>query len=126
MYIGKLANLTGCTPKAIRLYEQLGLFEAPPRRGRYRIYTPHHVDIVRMIRTAQAAGFKLAELAVVLAAKQREQRFPLELVQAGIQAKRLQVQAQIAELHALDAQLIALGQETARLFAEQSPQQCSH
>ena len=126
MYIGKLAKLTGCTPKAIRLYEELGLFAAPQRQGRYRIYAPSHVDLVRLIRIAQAAGFRLAELGALLATKQREQRFPLELAQVGIQAKRLQVQAQIAELHALDARLVELGQEATRLFSEQSPQQCSH
>ncbi|MBC9250204.1 MerR family transcriptional regulator [Pseudomonas alcaligenes] len=126
MYIGKLAKLTGCTPKAIRLYEELGLFAAPPRQGRYRIYTPQHVDIVRLIRIAQAAGFKLAELSGLLASKQREQRFPLELAHLGIATKRLQVQAQIAELHTLDARLVELGEEANRLFAEQSPQRCSH
>lgn len=126
MYIGKLAKLTGCTPKAIRLYEELGLFAAPQRRGRYRIYAPYHVDLVRLIRIAQAAGFRLAELGTLLAAKQPGQRFPLELAQAGIRAKRLQVQAQIAELHALDAHLVELDQEASRLFAEQSPQRCSH
>lgn len=126
MYIGKLAKLTGCTPKAIRLYEELGLFAAPQRQGRYRIYAPYHVDIVRLIRIAQAAGFKLAELSGLLAAKQREQRFPLELAHLGIAAKRLQVQAQIAELHTLDARLVELGEEADRLFAEQASQRCKH
>jgi DNA-binding transcriptional MerR regulator len=124
MYIGKLAKLTGCTPKAIRLYEELGLFEAPPRQGRYRVYTPHHVYIVRLIRVAQSVGFKLAEMGEVLAEKQLKQRFPLELANAGIELKRLQVQAQIAELHALDARLVELQQEVSRLFAEQPQQQC--
>lgn len=123
MYIGKLAKLTGCTPKAIRLYEEMGLFEPPQRQGRYRIYTAHHVDIIRLIRSAQSAGFKLAELGGVLAEKQQQQRFPLELATAGIEAKRLQVQAQIAELHALDDHLVQLRQDITRLFSEQ--QSCS-
>lgn len=124
MYIGRLAQLGGCTPKAIRLYEEMGLIEAPQRQGRYRIYTPHHVDVVRLIRAAQGAGFKLAELAGVLEAKRTQQRFPLELVSAGIEAKRVQVQAQIAQMHALDARLVALGQELQRLFGEQPQQPC--
>lgn len=126
MYIGRLAKLTGCTPKAIRLYEELGLFEPPQRQGRYRIYTPHHVDIVRLIRAAQATGFKLAELGEVLAEKQRLQRFPLELVSAGIDSKRLQVQEQISDLHALDARLLELRHEMIRLFAEQPQQTCRY
>jgi hypothetical protein len=39
MFIGRLAHLTGCTPKAIRPYEQMGLINPPQRSGRYRVYT---------------------------------------------------------------------------------------
>ncbi|MGQ7862942.1 MerR family transcriptional regulator [Pseudomonas sp. 32A] len=56
------AKLTGCTPKAIRLYEQLGLINEPQREGRYRLYNAHHLQIVHLIRKAQVAGFKLAEM----------------------------------------------------------------
>ena len=38
MYIGEFARLAGTTPKAIRLYEQLGLLPEPRRRGKYRVY----------------------------------------------------------------------------------------
>lgn len=38
MFIGRLAHLTGCTPKAIRPYEQMGLINPPQRSGRYRVY----------------------------------------------------------------------------------------
>ncbi|WP_460154684.1 MerR family DNA-binding transcriptional regulator [Pseudomonas sp. S2_G10] len=34
LYIGELAKLSGCTPKAIRLYEQSGLL-SPQRHGSY-------------------------------------------------------------------------------------------
>ena len=33
MFIGQLAKLTGCTPKAIRHYEQLGLLPEPLRQA---------------------------------------------------------------------------------------------
>ncbi|MGH8349793.1 MAG: MerR family transcriptional regulator [Pseudomonas sp.] len=62
MFIGRLAKLTGCTPKAIRLYEQMGLINEPERDGRYRTYNAHHLEIVHLIRRAQIAGFKLAEM----------------------------------------------------------------
>lgn len=68
MYIGELAKLSGCTPKAIRLYEQLDLL-TPQRSGSYRLYTPHHLTLVQMIRSAQAVGFKLGEMSELLAAK---------------------------------------------------------
>ncbi|HUE92969.1 MerR family transcriptional regulator [Pseudomonas sp.] len=121
MYIGRIAELTGCTPKAIRLYESLGLLPEPGRRGTYRFYTPHHVDIVRIIRVAQSAGFKLSELGTLIEEKNRQNRFPLELANEGIEAKRLQVQAQVAALKALDQRLIELKRDINVLFA-QAPQ----
>lgn len=121
MYIGRIAELTGCTPKAIRLYERLGLLPEPSRRGTYRFYTPHHVDIVRIIRVAQSAGFKLSELGTLIEEKNRQNRFPLELANAGIEAKRLQVQAQVEALKALDQRLIELKRDINVLFA-QAPQ----
>ena len=38
MYIGKAAQLSGTTIKAIRHYEAIGLMPAPARRGGYRVY----------------------------------------------------------------------------------------
>ena len=43
MYIGRLSELTGATPKAIRLYESLGLIPVPRRQGAYRVYTDKDV-----------------------------------------------------------------------------------
>ncbi|WP_339409179.1 MerR family transcriptional regulator [Pseudomonas sp. EA_35y_Pfl2_R5] len=126
MYIGKVADLTGCTPKAIRLYESLGLLNAPSRQGRYRFYDTHHVTIIRMIRAAQAAGFKLVEMAPLLKEKERQQVFPLELANQVIAAKRQQVQADIAALKALDERLAGLHTEVNLVFAEPTSQAFSH
>lgn len=125
MYIGKLAKLTGCTPKALRLYEKLGLLPEPERRGTYRVYTPHHLDIVRIIRTAQSVGFKLGEMGTLIEAKKSLDHFPLELANQGIESKRLQLQAQIEALQAMDGQLIALKGEINRLFAADTAQRCA-
>ncbi|NRR33000.1 MerR family transcriptional regulator [Oxalobacteraceae bacterium] len=62
MYIGELARLCGVTPKAIRHYEGLGLLGVVRRAGAYRVYLARDVQLVSMIRQAQALGFKLAEL----------------------------------------------------------------
>lgn len=117
MYIGKVAELTGCTPKAIRLYESLGLLLTLSRQGRYRLYNAHHVAIIRIIRVAQAAGFQLAEMQPLLKEKERQQAFPLELANQGIAAKRQQVQADIAVLIARDKRLVELQAEVNALFA---------
>ncbi|HZX18178.1 MAG TPA: MerR family transcriptional regulator [Pseudomonas sp.] len=125
MYIGKAADLTGCTPKAIRLYESMGLLPAPSRQGRYRLYNAHHVAIIHIIRVAQAAGFKLIEMVPLLKEKERRQVFPLELANQEIAAKRQQVQADIAALTALDERLVELQAEVNVLFATPVSQACS-
>ncbi|MDF3160639.1 MerR family transcriptional regulator [Pseudomonas proteolytica] len=119
MYIGELAKLTGCTPKAIRLYEQLGLL-TPQRRGSYRLYTAHHLTLVQMIRRAQAAGFKLGELSELLAAKQHQAPFPLALANQGIEAKRLELQAQILVLQDRQQHLTQLQHQINQQFAPAS------
>ena len=62
MRIGELARLAGTTPKAIRLHEALGLLGAAARVGSYRQYGESDLDRVRLIRQAQALGFRLSEL----------------------------------------------------------------
>jgi DNA-binding transcriptional MerR regulator len=117
MFIGQLAKLTACTPKAIRHYEKLGLLPEPQRQGSYRCYDEHHVTLVRMIRQAQAVGFKLTEILPLIAEKLHGQRFPLGLANLGIEQKRQQVQSEIEALQRLDQQLLQLKQEINQLFA---------
>jgi DNA-binding transcriptional MerR regulator len=116
MYIGELARLSGCTAKAIRLYEQMGLL-SPQRRGNYRLYTAHHLTLMQMIRTAQAVGFKLGEMSELLAAKQHQAPFPLALANQGIEVKRLELQAQILALQDRERQLTLLQQQINQQFA---------
>ncbi|MHC8315014.1 MerR family transcriptional regulator [Pseudomonas sp. LB3P31] len=120
MYIGRLARLTGCTPKAIRLYEQMGLINEPEREGRFRIYDSHHVDIVNLIRKAQRAGFKLAEMSPLISAKNQLRAFPLTLANEAVDAKRQQLLGKIAELQALDLHLIELRAEMNSKYAPTS------
>lgn len=62
MRIGTLAALSGATPRAIRLYERLGLLDGVARHGSYRHYAASHLERIRLIRQAQQLGFRLAEL----------------------------------------------------------------
>ena len=123
MYIGEIAELTGCTPKAIRLYERLGLIPQPKRRGNYRVYTDYDVKLVRSIRAAQAVGFKLSELGTLIKEKIRQDRFPLELANQLIEVKRLQVRQQIATLEYLDVRLVDLKHELNLTYAQEVPVQ---
>ena len=116
MFIGRLAGLTGCTPKAIRLYEQMGLIPEPDRQGRYRVYTSHHLTLVRLIRRVQLAGFKLAEMVPLIAAKNTLKAFPVELANEAIDLKCQQIFQQIAGLQALAIHLDELKSEINSLF----------
>ena len=61
MYIGEISKLTCATPRAIRLYESIGLLNVK-RQGKYRVYTQSDVDFVFLIKQAQALGIQLSEL----------------------------------------------------------------
>ena len=119
MYIGELAKLALCTPKAIRLYEQMGLI-TPQRVGSYRLYSAHHVKLVQMIRQAQAVGFKLGEMRELLAAKQHQAPFPLVLANQGIEAKRVELHTQIRALQNRQEQLTRLQQQLNEQFGPTS------
>lgn len=118
MYIGKLAQLTGATPKAIRLYESIGLIPIPLREGKYRVYSDKDVALVHMIRRAQAVGFNLAELKELVALKAQNNQFPIELANELIAAKREKLRRDMDKIMSLDQQLIALHEELNRTFGK--------
>ncbi|NVZ21030.1 MerR family transcriptional regulator [Pseudomonas costantinii] len=70
MYIGKAAQLSGTTIKAIRHYEAIGLLPAPQRQGQYRVYSEQNVELLMFIKCAQQLGFKLKELQEILQDRQ--------------------------------------------------------
>jgi DNA-binding transcriptional MerR regulator len=116
LYIGRVAEITGASCKAIRLYESLGILPTPKRRGKYRIYSERDVFLVHMIKFAQQFGFTLGELKEVLAAKVSRQSFPLELANALCEKKRAALCAEIDDLKARDQQIVAMQREMNRMF----------
>ena len=67
MRIGQLAAQTGYSVRTIRFYEQSGLLPAPSRTpAGYRSYDQDAVIRLRFVRSAQALGLSLAEIAEVL------------------------------------------------------------
>lgn len=118
MYIGKLAELTGASRKAIRLYESLGLIPEPERKGKYRVYSDNYVVLISMIRRAQAVGFHLSELKELVSHKSRNNRFPIELANTLINKKRDTLQKELRRIKSLDKQLIALSEELQQSFGQ--------
>lgn len=108
MRIGELAQRTGTTPKAIRLYEARGLLGKVARAGSYRHYGEADLARVLLIRRAQALGFRLSEL----------NDLPHIDTAAGwnrmaelVAGRRAAVAEELARLAALDAQLALLEAE---------------
>lgn len=128
MYIGEVAKLTGASLKAIRHYEALGLLGAVSRLGSYRVYAANDLLLIQLIKQAQGLGFRLAELAPLLAGGTGEPDWLA--FAAAIDAKRLSVSAEIARLQALDGRLQQVADETLNCLAaanavQSSTQQCS-
>ncbi len=115
-YIGKLAELTGATRKAIRHYEAVGLLPPPARRGSYRVYTGRDVFLVHVIKHAQSYGFSLAEVHDLVAAIGSQKRFPMKQAIAMVERKRVALRRQAAELRKLDRQLVGLMRDMRRHF----------
>ncbi len=68
LLIGEVARRTGRTAATLRHWEALGLLAAPQRVNGRRHYRPSVLDRIAVIELAQRAGFRLAEVAELLAA----------------------------------------------------------
>ena len=110
MRIGELGRLTGATPKALRLYEELGLLPAPRRLGSYRVYRREHLEAVVLIRQAQTLGFKLQELQQLATQGPLVQAVGLGLALQAVQQKRIELEQQIAAMQARAQRLDAFTQ----------------
>ena len=116
LYIGKVAEMTGASCKAIRHYESLGLLPTPQRRGKYRIYSEQDIFLVHMIKYAQTFGFSLVELKELAAAKVKKNQFPLKLANALFERKRAALHAEINALQKLELHLVDMEGEMNRIF----------
>ena len=110
MRIGELAAVTGCTPKALRLYEARGLLGTVARRGSYRHYGLKDVQRVQWIRQALALGFRLAALEPL---RTIETPDGAAAVLTLLQTRRSAIADELARLQAADTVLAELAVELA-------------
>src|SRR6476619_8428747 len=96
--IGGLAKAAGVGVETVRYYQRRGLLPEPPRPpGEVRRYGEAEVRRLRFIRSAQAAGFTLAEIKELIELDSADDRARArELARARVAA----IEAQIAELTA--------------------------
>jgi DNA-binding transcriptional MerR regulator len=105
MYIGKAAQLSGTTIKAIRHYEAIGLMPAPQRQGQYRVYSEQSVERLMFIKCAQQLGFKLKELQEILRDHHGDE-LPWNRADEAIANKKHQLAVQITVLQKMQAGLL--------------------
>ena len=72
--IGELARRTGVATSALRYYERIGLLPPAERVGQRRHYPPSVAERVALIRLYNDAGFTLAEIGRMLAARSQGRR----------------------------------------------------
>ncbi|GEM45130.1 MerR family transcriptional regulator [Deinococcus cellulosilyticus] len=90
--IGEIATLLGVSTKTLRHYQKLGLIEEPERTdGKYRLYTPRHLERLRQIRDLQQVGLKLHEVRFVLESEKPEQVLK-QLLKLKIQEMEREIQ----------------------------------
>jgi DNA-binding transcriptional MerR regulator len=68
--MGTLTKIAGVSDQTVRHYERLGLIKAIGRtKGGFRLFDPSVVDRFQFIRSAQAMGFTLEAIRVLLKGK---------------------------------------------------------
>lgn len=94
--IGEVAERTGLATSAIRYYEKEGLIPRVPRAGGQRRYTPQIVERIALIQLAQSAGFRIAEIKLLLSGFGRNTP-PGQRWRSLADRKREELEARIAE-----------------------------
>lgn len=108
MRIGEAADTVGINPKTIRYYEDIGLLPAPERTpAGYRDYTDGDVERLVFVKTAQRLGLSLAEVAEILAFRERGQP-PCTYVLDVLQRQVRDLDRRITELQDLRQELVDL------------------
>ena len=109
--IGGLAKAAGVHVETVRYYQRRGLLPEPPRPpGEIRRYGETELKRLRFIRSAQAAGFTLAEIAELLDLDASDDRARArELALARVTA----LDDKIAELQEARAALMGLAADCA-------------
>jgi MerR family copper efflux transcriptional regulator len=108
MKIGELARKTGKTPRALHLYEEMGLLQPPSRtEGGFRLYGPDEVARVYWICKLQDMGFSLPQIQSLLATVHASETAPeaMTSVRELFRAKLDETRAQVMRLLQLERDL---------------------
>lgn len=124
MLIGDLARRTGVSVKAVRYYERIGILPPPARtEAGYRVYTAKDQERLRFAKAAQAIGLRLDDIREILAFRDRGET-PCAYVRDRIRQEAAALDARIAELQALRAELRTLDRIAGTLPADAYGDDC--
>ena len=105
--IGRLAAAAGVGVETVRYYQRRGLLTVPERGAGARRYGENDLRRLRFVRSAQAAGFSLADIGELLALDAVDDRARArELAHARLAA----LDARIAEMRRTRAALAQLAE----------------
>lgn len=108
MKIGELARKTGKTPRALHLYEEMGLLQPSARtEGGFRLYGPDEVARVYWITKLQDIGFSLPQIQGLLGTVRRSETAPeaMNSVRELFRGKLEETRAQVTRLLQLERDL---------------------
>jgi len=105
--IGEASRRAGVTPHALRHYEALGLLRPRRSPSGQRLYGEEDLKRVGFVRRAAALGFSLGEIAEILRLRDGGEA-PCSWVRARLSEKVAAIEARIAELARLRAELLEL------------------
>lgn len=101
--IGTLARSAGVGVETVRYYQRRGLLPtASTKKGAFRVYGDPELTRLRFIRRAQTLGFKLDEIASLLALDEETDR---ESARALARAKIADVEERIRQLQSVRSAL---------------------
>lgn len=107
MNIGELSKRSGLTNSRIRFYERAGLLKTVDRQANgYRTYAPDAIVVLRLIETAQKAGFSLDEIRTLLPPDLKN--WEHDALIAALRGKVKDIEALQKRLASSKAQLISL------------------
>ena len=96
--IGELAKGVGVPTSTVRYYERRGLLMPGDRSGsNYRLYGQDALERLQFMRAAQAAGFTLTDISLLLKFREGDTP-PSEQVQAVISDRLVKVAEQLKQL----------------------------
>ncbi|MBK8031238.1 MAG: heavy metal-responsive transcriptional regulator [Chloroflexi bacterium] len=108
---GELAKQSGVNRETIRYYERNGLLPTPDRtEANYCLFAPKTVQRVRFIKRAQAVGFSLTEIKVLLDLKFSKEA-TCGSVRNVVRGKIAEIDEKIAALTAMRDVLVTLNED---------------